>query len=200
MLDTSKMKTNIQTDFKIFNEAIVFAKERGYTVPPMEWAVLVKGGREFGKTNSMRMWAIGLIYSHDFLKAFFGENLVPREEDNENMMAIGLWAEQVAYEFEGQLYATNRDKPYMSFVRFKETDWAAKAPTAIIDTEVVTKQLQDLTATIPVRTHKIKKVRVDNITPEYPAWQHGLRQMVEYDNPFLYLKRFMDYSNDFRKR
>lgn len=194
------MKTNYKTDFEIFNQAIVFAKERGYTVPPMEWAVLVKG-RDFGKTNSLRMWAIGLIYSHDFLKAFFGENLVPREEDNENMMAIGIWAEQVAYEHEGRIYAAQRDKPYMSFVKYDDVEfWADKAPTAIIEAQVVTKKLQDLAGSVPVQTHKIKKVRVDNLTPEYPAWKHGLRRMAEYDNPFLYLKSFMDYNKDFEKK
>ena len=88
----------------------------------------------------------------------------------------------------------------MSFIKAPGIDWAKEAPTAIIEPEVVTKKLQDLAGSVPLRTHKIKKIRVDNVTPDYPAWQHGMRAMVEYENPFLYLKKFMNYHKEFDRR
>jgi hypothetical protein len=190
------MKTNLKTDFEIFNEAIVFAKQRGYTVPPLEWAVLVKG-RDFGKSNSVRMWAVGLMYSEEFLKAFFGERLVPREEDWDSMYAITLWAQQVAFEHQGKLYAADQNRPYMHFpvydkVADYDTDWAAKAPAEIVNAQMVTKKLQNMTASLAINTHRVRKVRVDNLTEELPAYKHHAKRMVEHENPFIYLKNYMD--------
>jgi hypothetical protein len=196
------MKSSIQSDFEIFNEAVVFSKKRGYIVPPLEWAVLVKGGRDFGKTNSMRMWALGLIYSHDFLKAFFGENLIPREEDGDLMMRIGLWAKQVAVEYQNKVYEVPEGRrewvtAHHPPVTYEDIDtWTKRAPAEIVEAHRVVHQLTDMAGSIPVRTHRIKESRVDNITIELPAWKHGLRQMTEYDNPFLYLKKYMDYIKE----
>lgn len=193
------MKTNLKTDEEILTQAIEFAKNRGYFVPALEYAMFVKGSDNLVLNSSLRMWAIGLIYSESFLKAFFGERLVPREEDYDTMMAITLWAQQVAFEHEGRLYAADRNNQYMHFPIYDEVDyvskWAAKAPAELMHTRVVTKKLQDMSASLAVNTHKIKKVRVDNLTPDIPEYKHHMKRMVDYDNPFLYLKNYMAYNS-----
>lgn len=186
-------KTKLQTDFEIFNNAIEFAKKRGYIVPPLEWAVLVKGGRDMGWSTSIRMWAVGLVYTEPFLKAFFGTQKVRRVEDNELMYAITMWAKQVAYEHEGRLYAADRDKPCMIFPTQDNIDyWAGRAPTELLEIKTVVKQLQDMTASLSIRTHKVSNTEVRDVTPEIPLYKFCLRQMTEYDNPFTYLKEYME--------
>lgn len=191
------MKTDIQEDFKTFNKAMNWAKNRGYVIPSMEYAVLYKGSAHaYGKSWSMRIWASGLLFDHEFARAFFGDRLMHRTRSD--MGLIKIWAKQFAVEHEGKIYNARPNMPYTTFLEYDDTEWwADRSPTEMVEAKQVTKHLKDLVASIPFQTHKIEDVEVHDITPGISAYEYHLEKMATDNNPFDYLKRFMKVKKSY---
>jgi hypothetical protein len=133
------------------------------------------GEESFESINSV-------IYSKNFAKALWGEEIIS-SEDGLHFGVIRLWAEQVAYEFEGRIHSLD-GRSHMSFVRYNDDNLINRAPTGLVEVEKVTLNLKDIVARIPFHTHKIKEIETEG---GIPKWQYHLRQMVIAENPIKYL-------------
>jgi len=63
------------TDQEVLKKAIAKATENGYQAPHLESETLTfRLSMKYGRNNSITLWTNGWIMSHDFAKAFFGED------------------------------------------------------------------------------------------------------------------------------
>lgn len=182
----------MKSDSEVLEDAIWYAEKNGYKTPPLEYEVFTRW-KPYGLSHSMRTWAIGLIYSHDFAKAVFGHDLI--SENGYTFNAIKLWAKQVAVEYQGKLIEVNPDRPDVTFLVLPEIDydmrsnWVTNAPDELVQPEKVVMDLTKLAGSIPIRTHRIEGA---DVIGGIPAWQYHLREMAIAEDPFKYLG---DYVN-----
>lgn len=184
------MSDQNHTDYSCFQRALWWAKHHGYQMPAIEQAMFDGADAEPFRA-SLRMWATGLVQSHEFAKAMFGTDLVAPEHGR-SFQAIKLWAKQVAVEHLGKIVKVDSERPYVELYTPPDVSFtydAPKAPAELVDVERTTIQLRKIAAAIPIRTHELQDV---DIIGGMPAWQYHLQQMVIADNPFLYLNEYLD--------
>lgn len=168
---------------EILEKAIQKAIEGG-------WKATLEGNilKKIDETGKFHLWigantwgSIDLIFNHEFAKALWGNDVVTK--DAVGFGIIKIWAEQVAYEFEGRLHAAN-GKRQMAFLKYPDNMLVHRAPNELVEVEKVVMDLKHLAGSIPFRTHKIKEV---DVLGGIPTWQYHLQQMVIADDPIKYL-------------
>jgi hypothetical protein len=182
----------LKADFKTIEDALWWAEKRGYTIPPMERLVF-EGAHKQGLSNSLRVWGIGVLTTHEFAEAFFGHSPVDRYGNN--LVSLRLWAKQVAVEHEGKLYAADRSRPEVHILKntlpevedMTRGDTESRAPAYVTSPESVRIKLEDMYAGIPVLTHSLGDIDVFGM----PAWKYHLQNMVIVENPLDYIREFM---------
>lgn len=192
-------KTNDYSDYDCLSRALWYAEKNGYQTPALEKAMFDRAGAE-PLQGALRRWAIGLIMDQEFAMYVFGEN--PVDENGASLVWLELWAKQTHYRIADRLYKIDRDrgKPSEFYqVRPGTTmyaeDWAKllddanKLAVQLIETERVEMQLEDRYASLAIDTHQIQEPRVGSTLL---AWQYHLKEMAISDNPFLYLKEYID--------
>jgi len=68
------------TNKEIFNKVINKAEEKGYTGQPLDYAPLYKA---VGKDEDFEIRWKCTIFSHEFAKAFWGEDIICGNDENE---------------------------------------------------------------------------------------------------------------------
>ncbi len=181
------MNPQNNSDYKALIRAIAWAKAHGYKVPPLEEAVFYDDGS--GLRESLRRWAMGLLYEHDFAKAIFGNDLV-NEHEGYSYGAIRMWAKQVAVEHMGKIIKVNGDRPYLEVVTYPEVEYSFDEPPAsVVNAERTVIELRNMAASVPFMTHEIQDI---DVVAGIPAWKWHLQQMIVSDNPFVYLNDYID--------
>lgn len=185
------MKTDLETAGEIINRAFNHASKRGYIAPLLEREILVRH-RAAGVSSSMRTWAVGLLFDHDFAKGLFGTHEV--DDNGWSISAIKVWAKQVAVEIEGTLRAVpdNWSRPEISYAVIPEIDiqrYSEEAPMELVEAQTVTRELVRMGASIPFETHSIDRVEIYGTRP---AYQYHLQQMALSPNPLTYVKEYLD--------
>lgn len=187
-----------EKDFTAYDEyaaltiAIWWAKEhKGYNLNVIDQLMVKSAGAEKFE-GSLRLWANGLIFDHDFAKAIFGQELYDYKGSATNFYAIRLWCKQVAFEIFGKVHRVDRERREYAFIKpvdLSLEDMTAKAPADIVGVEQVVMQLKDMAGSISFTTHELSEV---DVMGGIPAWQWHLREMIVADNPYKYL---LDYIN-----
>lgn len=181
------------TNSQIFQEALVKAQKNGYDgIDKIEYKAFLDVYPEPLEGMMLKM-VQGVIFSPHFAQCFFGTDDV--DEYGYNFARIELWAKQVAVEFNGKLYQLEGGRREMSFINPPKVDIdftsgfeGTTAPTELVHGEIVTKKLEDIFAAIPIKTHRLKDLRV---VSGIQAWQYHLREMVMESDPFQYLHNYM---------
>lgn len=175
------------SDYDSLTLALRYAEKQGYTMLALERAVF-NGLDNNALKDSLRHWANGIIFDHSFARAVFGTS--PADRYGQPLLAIQIYAEQVAYKFDGRLYNADRSKPSMVFARVPDvTVNPFLAPLGeSIDIQRFTQKLRDLRATLPFETHQIKEI---SIAGAQEMWQWHLEQMVLLPNPYNYLREYI---------
>lgn len=185
-----------RTNSQIFNEALIVAQKNGYDgLDKIEYKAFLDAYPEPLEGMILKM-VQGIIFSPHFAQCFFGTEEV--DEYGYTFARIELWAKQVAVEFNGKLYTPPNNRREMSFINqpvidMKTTVEKATAPTELVQGEIVTKKLEDMFAAIPIKTHRLKDLRV---VSGIQAWQYHLREMVMEADPFKYLEEYMKKDED----
>lgn len=180
----SNKKQEYSKDMQRFMRAFVYAQKHGY-YPPSEYPMVIRQSRQIGKSRAFREWARGLLLSHDFAKAIFGDETVA--DDGTGLATLKMWAKQVAVEHEGKLYAAQRGRREMNFAVTPHLEYETMAEhlySTAPSLQVVTYKLKDLVAQIPLDTHRVAEIELFG---GLPAWQWHLKKMVVHDNPFKYV-------------
>ena len=181
----------LKDDFITIEKAIKYAEKRGYVVPPLEKAMFT-GISNANVSNSLRVWAIGLMTTQDFASKFFGTEEV--DYKGHDFAAIKLWVKQFAVKYKEKIYNAPQDSQYLTLVNYPEvkydftSDMINSAPAQIVDAEKVTIKLEELAASIPFETHKLEDVEVY----QFKSWEYHLQQMIISPNPIKYLKIYME--------
>lgn len=185
------MSSEQHTDYSCLSRALWWAKKNGYKMPPLEQAVFDTNGAE-PLRQSLRRWAQGMLFDHDFAKAVFGYEEV--DEWGQNFYAIRMEAIQVAVEHEGELFKVQPDRPNIVMLKqpvlepyYKITD-SNFADTTIEYPEKVVYEIKKMVGQIPFKTHRLTKLDVVGI----PAWQYHIKQMAISENPFVYINDYID--------
>jgi hypothetical protein len=185
------MTKQVHSDYESLSLALWLAKKNGYRVPPLEQAIFTSAGAE-KLEGSLRRWATGLLFDKEFAIYLFGQK--PVDKNGFDIMAIKIWAKQYAVEFQGRIYEA-RDRREMTFLEMPEIDFdftesaVKEAPPEIVECHKVVKRLEDLMITIPFTTHRVEDVAIIGTIPEY---EYHLKQMAVADNPFNYVREFVN--------
>ena len=161
-------------------------------MPPLEEAVFDNSGNE-PLRESLRRWAQGLLFDHDFAKAVFGYDQV--DEFGQGFYLIRMVAIQTAVEHEGELFKVDPSRPTITMVKTPVLDHAYKisdmtfADTSIEYPDKVTYDLKRMVGQVPFKTHRITEIEVEG---GQPSWQYHIKQMAVSENPFLYINDFID--------
>lgn len=176
---------------EILEKAIQKAIDGGWKEPHGNTLRVDDDGKLFcfmnGATDGVRVYGYQfnverLIFNHEFAKALWGNNHVSKSGSDYGL--IKIWAEQVAFEFEGRVYAAKPGERVRAFVKYSDDALSDHAPTELMSASKVVQQLKNLIATIPFNTHKIKAVEAIGTIP---LWQYHLQQMVVSPDPIKYL-------------
>ncbi len=180
----------LRADFITIEKAIRWAEKRGFITPPLEKAIFM-GVSNHGVSNSIRIWAIGLLTTPAFAETFFGDT--PVDQYGNELIILQIWAKQVGVEHEGKYYDVPSDRREVYFMKHNKVELFREAevttPIYLDEPERATKQLQDRYSALAVNTHRIKGVEV---TGGCPSWKHHLKEMITCDNPIVYLEQFMN--------
>jgi hypothetical protein len=188
----NKMSSEQYTDYSCLSRALWWAKKNGYKVPPLEQAVFDTNGGE-PLRQSLRRWAQGMLFDHDFAKAVFGYEEV--DDYGHDFKALRFWAKQVAIKHMDKLYQVKGDEYQVVMLNqpkvadiLKITD-NMPADVTLEAPERVVYGIRNLAASIPFNTHKLQDVEVTGGTP---SWQYHIKQMAISENPFVYINDYID--------
>lgn len=186
------MNETNNTDYAHFTQIIKWAKKRGYKMPPLEQAVFDSKGEEPLRA-SLRRWAQGMLFDHDFAKAVFGEEQV--DEYGQDFYAIHILAVQTAIEHAGKLYNVRPDQRQVVMLEqpmvahIEELSKVNPADTTLEQPKKVVYDIEKLVGQIPFKTHQIKAIEIDG---GQPAWQYHIKQMAVSADPFVYICEYID--------
>lgn len=187
-----KMSNENHTDYSCLSRALWWAEKKGYHMPPLERAVFDGAGSE-RLQGSLRRWANGLLFDHDFARAVFGDEEV--DQYGQSVIGIRVWARQVAVEMEdGKIMMAQPDRRIVSYIKQQdhETLFGREPvdPTAIVNNaEIVEIELKNIYAQIPLTTHRLQDI---DIIGAQVSWKWHLQEMIISDNPFLYMDKYID--------
>lgn len=173
----------------ILNQAIAMAMSCGWK-NPNNYAAIDIDGTAMLRVDYLPAHIMStpneVLFDHEFAEALWGDGEVP---DSDLLNVIRVWAEQVAVKHQGKIFSVDpaKERGYIAQLHPMSSVDAFEVPAQIVEGHKVAYKLQDVVATIPFATHRIKTVEVD--MPQRPkyAWQEHLQRMVIAPDPIEYL-------------
>lgn len=178
--------TQVLHEGNVVKEAMKIAMQNGWKAPSLLKALYMNSLTDETLRGQNVEMVRGMILSHDFAKALWGEEEV--DNNGWEIKTIRAWANQVAVKHAGKLVNVDPKQRYVYLMEVPELLHEYELPedpTAVVQAHKVEYKLEQMMGQVPFETHRLEPLEVE--CTKLPAWKFHLREIVTAPNAIQYL-------------